>query len=165
MFQRLMQSVFLTREGRAALEKTRRAEARIAGETTPSGAAEDLAREAAHATADAAGSDSDLRHKANATDLDRETIREALAAAHREIMASHPAGTQAETLTQTQSRPAGLTAPAMAAAGARADRESLVQTAMTIYRNKQKVLNELDPDARKKLRLMAKAVFGVKDGP
>ncbi len=164
MFQRLMQSVFLTREGRAALEKTRRAEARIAGETTPSGAAEDLAREAAHATADAAGSDSDLRRKANATDLDRETIREALEAAHREIMASQPAGTQAETLTQTQSRPAGPTAPATAA-GAQADRESLVQTAMTIYRNKQKVLNELDPDARKKLRLMAKTLFGAKDGP
>ena len=87
MFQRLMQSVFLTKEGRAALEKARRAEARMAGETPPADAADGLAQEAAQATADAAGSESDLRQKANATDLDRATIREALEAAGYPLIA------------------------------------------------------------------------------
>lgn len=153
MFQRLVQSVFLTKEGRAALEKTRRAEARMAGETPSSDAVDGLAQEAAQATADAAGSGSDLRHKANATDLDRETIREALEAAHREIMAGKPA-------EQPPEKPAG----ALPIQTTSADHEALVQTAMIIYRHKQKVLDELDPEARKKLRVMAKTMFGVKDG-
>lgn len=41
------------------------------------------------------------------------------------------------------------------------DHDRLVASAMSVYRQKQTALSQLDPESRKKLRLMANAVFGV----
>ncbi len=119
MFGKILKSVFLTKEGRAALERTQRAKAGAA-KASPAGLA--------NPPKDA------LRNDANATALDEATIREAIDRAHQElILHEHPDGSPIETT----------------------ERSEALRSAMTIYRNKQKVLQDLDPESLARLRLMA----------
>ena len=162
MLGKIVKTVFLNKEARDAMEKRdavlrRRAEAEAGVGPEP----ESLAEAAASAAREGELNDS-LRDKANATDLDRETIREAIASAHRELVESGdlPADT-APPKTQgpkTAGTPQFGT-PARSAPPAQ-EHDDLVRSAMLIYRQKQKVLDDLDPASKKKLRMMAKTVFG-----
>lgn len=140
MLKKLVKAVFLTREAREALE--RRGAAKQAaksrhGRTPPAGTAGQLAADAA--APEAEGTTNELRRKANATRLDAETIRMAIAAAHAEL-------TEGRTVE-------GDRLPD-------ADRRESVRAAMTVYRNKQKVLADLSPEDKARLRLMAAHVLG-----
>lgn len=156
MFGKIVKSVFLNKEARDAMEKRdavlrRRAEAE--GGDPPKTAS--LADAAAMAQRDAELEDN-LRDKANATELDRETIREAIESAHRELMVSGDLPMEAarqESATPPAAGPVRSSSPAK-------DHDELVRSAMLIYRQKQKVLDDLDPESKKKLRMMAKTVFG-----
>jgi len=151
MFDKIVKKIFLTKETREALEaRNRRAakQAEPAVAQPPATLDQELARAAKDAgEAEAAG---DLRDTANATSLERETIREAIASAHRELVEQDGSAVPGEV-------------PRSAAQGAvqAGNHEELVKSAMLIYRQKQKVLADLDPTARKKLRLMARTVFGA----
>ncbi len=147
MFDRIVKKIFLTKEARDSLEARNRQAGKPSGPPSAANLDAELARAAKDAgEAEAQGA---LRDDANATDLDRETIREAIASAHRELVeeggGAGPAG-----------RPV-----AVSAAPPEANHEELVKSAMLIYRQKQKVLADLDPTARKKLRLMARTIFGA----
>jgi hypothetical protein len=156
MFGKIVKSVFLNKEARDAMEKRdavlrRKAQADLPPEP------ESLADAASNAGREAELDDS-LRNKANATDLERETIREAIASAHRELIET--GGMPADA-----GRATGAAAPVETAAPQRSsspveEHDDLVRSAMLIYRQKQKVLDDLDPASKKKLRMMAKTVFG-----
>jgi len=156
MLGRLVKSVFLNKEARDAMEKRdavlrRKAQAELPPEP------ESLADAALNAGREAELDDA-LRDKANATDLDRETIREAIASAHRELI-------ETDGLPADAWRADGDAGPVKTAAPQRSsspvkEHDDLVRSAMLIYRQKQKVLDDLDPEAKKKLRMMAKTVFG-----
>lgn len=177
MFQKLVRSVFLDKGGREALEKSERLEERRVtqgpsqgsgqgsgqgpGKGPGKGPSRDLAADAASSLAKSkntraskehakAQAEAELQMKANATELERSTIREALDAAHQEIMS--PAN-------QARRRNGGKDSVVSAAS-----HEQLVESAMTIFRHKQSVLGDLDPEARKKLRLMAQTLFNAKTG-
>ena len=139
MFGKIVKSVFLNKEARDAMEKRdavlrRKAQADLPPEP------ESLADAASNAGREAELDDS-LRNKANATDLERETIR---ADAGRASGAAAPVETAA---------PPRSSSPVE-------EHDDLVRSAMLIYRQKQKVLDDLDPASKKKLRMMAKTVFG-----
>lgn len=156
MLGKIVKTVFLNKEARDAMEKRdailrRKAEAELPPEP------ESLAEAAMNAGRDAALEDS-LRGSANATDLDRETIREAIESAHRELMESGELPADAGRKAPTGS-PVQQGAPARSASPA-TEHDDLVKSAMLIYRQKQKVLDDLDPAAKKKLRMMANTVFG-----
>lgn len=158
MFGKIVKSVFLNKEARDAMEKRdavlrRKAEM----ETQEPDDTESLAEAASNAAREAELDDK-LRDKANATDLDRETIREAIASAHQELVESGD-------LPATPHKKSGVTAPSKTGAPERStpsatEHDDLVKSAMLIYRQKQKVLDDLDPASKKKLRMMAKTVFG-----
>lgn len=167
MFQKLVRSVFLDKGGREALEKSERLEAKNAAQdvngskdaprsTTKTKKqetlADALAKDAAASGPQRSGAEmeAELRDKANATALERSTIQEALHAAHEEIMSPD---------AQARRRNGGKES-----AVAALSHEQLVDSAMTIYRQKQSVLEDLDPAARKKLRLMAQTLFNTKPG-
>lgn len=163
MFGKIVKSVFLNKEARDAMEKRdaalRRKAAAESGESDlgdsklrGSGPTTETLAEAAALARREAALDRGLRDKANATDLDRETIREAIASAHREVMESGDMPIGTAPVTQSD-RNAGSAAPTE-------DHDELVRSAMLIYRQKQKVLDDLDPASKKKLRMMAKTVFG-----
>lgn len=164
MLGKFVKTVFLNKEARDAMEKRdavlrRKAEAAAQKPPMP----ESLAEAAANAARDGELNGS-LRDKANATDLDRETIREAIASAHRELVESGDlpadAAPRGKTAAPAQSpAPSQLGAPARSASPAQ-EHDDLVRSAMLIYRQKQKVLDDLDPASKKKLRMMAKTVFG-----
>lgn len=119
MFGKILKSMLLTKEGRAAYERAQRAKF---------GAAKTAPAAGKKPVADA------LRKDANATELDEATIREAIDRAHQElILHENPDGTPIETT----------------------ERSEALRSAMTIYRNKQKVLQDLDPESLARLRLMA----------
>lgn len=119
MFGKILKTVFLTKEGRAAYERTQRAKAGKA-KTPPVAGAKPLP--------------ADLRNDANATELDEATIREAIDRAHQELVLHElPDGTPMESDVHSET----------------------IRSAMTIYRNKQKVLQDLDPESLARLRLMA----------
>ncbi|MEQ9489628.1 MAG: hypothetical protein RIM72_11615 [Alphaproteobacteria bacterium] len=119
MFGKILKSMLLTKEGRAAYERTQRAKSGTAN-TAPAAGKKPVA--------DA------LRTDANATELDEATIREAIDRAHQElILHENPDGSPVETT----------------------ERSEALRSAMTIYRNKQKVLQDLDPESLARLRLMA----------
>ena len=156
MFGKIVKSVFLNKEARDAMDKRdevlrRKAEAELPPKP------ESLADAALNAGRQAELDDV-LRDKANATDLDRETIQEAIASAHRELIESGdlPADTGA---VKGAAAPAKSAAPLRSAPPAK-EHDDLVRSAMLIYRQKQKVLDDLDPASKKKLRMMAKTVFG-----
>ena len=142
MFDKIVKKVFLTKDARAALE-ARRQGGKVRKPAPP--AEQSLAQAAQEAErAEEAG----LRDTANATELDRETIREAIASAHRELVETGEPPPPAATSVQPSE-------------GDGSDHAVLVKSAMTIYRQKQKVLADLDPGSRKKLRLMAQTMFGA----
>ncbi len=166
MLGKFVKTVFLNKEARDAMEKRdavlrRKAEAQKAADpesrTSESPMPESLAEAAANAARDGESNGS-LRDKANATDLDRETIREAIASAHRELVESGDLPVDAPPRGKTAA-PAQSAAPARSAPPAQ-EHDDLVRSAMLIYRQKQKVLDDLDPASKKKLRMMAKTVFG-----
>lgn len=154
MFGKIVKTVFLNKEARDAMEKRdaalRRRAAVEAGETDRP-EPETLAQAADSVRYDAERDDT-LRDKANATDLDRETIREAIASAHREMMESGD--------LPAKTAPAAKTGIPVRSAPPASDHDELVRSAMLIFRQKQKVLDDLDPASKKKLRMMAKTVFG-----
>ena len=163
MLGKFVKTVFLNKEARDAMEKRdavlrRKAEAAAQKPPMP----ESLAEAAANAARDGELNGS-LRDKANATDLDRETIREAIASAHRELVESGDlpadAAPRGKSAGPAQSSAPNRTAPARSAPPAQ-EHDDLVRSAMLIYRQKQKVLDDLDPASKKKLRMMAKTVFG-----
>ena len=143
MFDKIVKKVFLTKEARTALEARKRD---ASGKASKDAAApeQSLAQAARAAEAEA----STLQDRANATELDRETIREAIASAHREMVENGDA--PSPRLPQVSEPSPGAS-----------DHAVLVKSAMTIYRQKQKVLADLDPGSRKKLRLMAQTMFGA----
>jgi len=119
MFGKILKSVLLTKDGRAAYDRAQRAKA--------SGQAKKPSAKKDHSTAD-------LRDDANATELDEATIREAINRAHQElVLHENPDGTPTSTDAHTET----------------------IRSAMTVYRNKQKVLKDLDPESLARLRLMA----------
>ena len=119
MFGKIIKSVLLTKDGRAAYDKVQKSKA---------------AKAKAPAARKAAPSSPDLRNDANATELDEATIREAINRAHQElVLHEQPDGTPKATDAHAET----------------------IRSAMTVYRNKQKVLKDLDPEAMAKLRLMA----------
>jgi len=119
MFGKILQKVFLTKEGRAAYERTQQAKS-VKSNTTPKPLP--------------STSKADLRDDANATELDEATIREAINRAHQElVLHEQPDGTPMVSDEHSET----------------------IRSAMTIYRNKQKVLKDLDPESLARLRLMA----------
>lgn len=119
MFGKILKTVLLTKEGRAAYDKVQRAES---------------AKAKAAASKRTVARRPDLRDDANATELDEATIREAIDRAHQElVLHEQPDGTPKLTDEHAET----------------------IRSAMTVYRNKQKVLKDLDPEALAKLRLMA----------
>lgn len=148
MFGKIVKTVFLNKDARDAMDKRDAVLRRKAGADGPSGSASESLADAAANAERAAASEENLRDKANATDLDRETIREAIASAHREVMeqGDQPPDPVEKALTRSK-------AP-------KQEHDELVESAMLIYRQKQKVLDDLDPASKKKLRMMAQTVFG-----
>lgn len=140
MFDKIVKKVFLTKEARDALEARKNAGSKPPA-AKPAELQDKLAMDAAEA---------ELRHSANATELERETIREAIATAHQELVVEGdiPPSPTVSRNGSTKNEPAE-------------DHDQLVKSAMLIYRQKQKVLADLDPGSRKKLRLMAKTIFGA----
>ena len=148
MFDKIVKKIFLTKEARDALEARNRRAGKAPGPPPAANLDEELARAAKDAgEAEALGG---LRDNANATNLERETIKEAIASAHRELVEQEGGVAQAGKPREVISAPAP-----------EANHEELVKSAMLIYRQKQKVLADLDPTARKKLRLMARTIFGA----
>ncbi|RVU36435.1 hypothetical protein EOI86_14625 [Hwanghaeella grinnelliae] len=151
MFGKIVKSVFLNKEARDAMDKRdevlrRKAEAELPPEP------ESLADAALNAGREAELDDM-LRGNANATDLDRETIREAIESAHRELIESGDLPGKTNDAPQLSAIPQRSAPPAK-------EHDDLVRSAMLIYRQKQKVLDDLDPASKKKLQMMAKTVFG-----
>ncbi len=156
MLGKIVKTVFLNKEARDAMDKRDAVLQRKASAKEGAGKSESLAEAAESAAREAESADlaGNLRDKANATDLDRATIQEAIASAHQELVES------GELPPRTALASSASAANASGRSQPKQDHGELVKSAMLIYKQKQKVLDDLDPDSKKKLRMMAKTVFG-----
>ncbi len=162
MIGKILKTIFLTKEARQALERRQAAKT---GAAKKPNASEALATSAAQLKQTQTDS---LRQRANATELDRDTIRDALEAARLELKAAgdveFEAAERSRALESQIVSRQDARAPKTAgvASDEISDHDALVSVAMDVFRQKQSALDDLDPESRKKLRLMANAMLGAK---